>query len=83
MNWRDHIVSDPQIVRGKPCIKGTRVPAALVLGYLASGRGNEVILREFPDLTPEDVAACQKLFEAAKRTDRVLSDQECHRLLKA
>src|SRR3989454_1655859 len=31
---------------------------------------------------PEDTAACQKLFEAAKRTDRVLSDQDCHRLLK-
>ena len=58
MNWREHIVSDPQILRGKPCIKGTRIPAALVLGYLASGRGSEVILREFPDLTKEDVSAC-------------------------
>jgi uncharacterized protein (DUF433 family) len=28
MNWREHIVSDPQILRGKPCIKGTRIPAA-------------------------------------------------------
>jgi len=58
MNWREHIVSDPQILRGKPCIKGTRIPAALVLGYLASGSHNEAILREFPDLTQEDVAAC-------------------------
>jgi len=31
---------------------------------------------------PEDEAACRALFEAAKRTDRVLSDEECHRLLK-
>jgi uncharacterized protein (DUF433 family) len=35
MNWREHILSDPQILRGKPCIKGTRVPVALILGYLA------------------------------------------------
>lgn len=58
MNWREHIVSDPQILRGKPCVKGTRIPAALVLGYLASGSDFEAILREFPDLTQEGVAAC-------------------------
>ena len=58
MNWREHIMSDPQILRGKPCIKGTRIPAALVLGYLAAGHGADAILREFPDLTQEDVAAC-------------------------
>lgn len=58
MNWRKHILSDPQILRGKPCIKGTRIPAALVLGYLAAGRGADAILREFPDLKEENVAAC-------------------------
>jgi uncharacterized protein (DUF433 family) len=58
MNWRDHIVSDPLVLRGKPCIKGTRIPAALVLGYLASGQQPEGIVREFPDLTARDIAAC-------------------------
>jgi uncharacterized protein (DUF433 family) len=58
MNWRERITSDPQILRGKPCIKGTRIPAALILGYLACGRDASAILREFPDLTREDVAAC-------------------------
>ncbi|MGA2863810.1 MAG: DUF433 domain-containing protein [Verrucomicrobiota bacterium] len=58
MNWRDRILSDPQVLRGKPCIKGTRIPVALVLGYLAARRGTEEILREFPDLTVEDVTAC-------------------------
>ena len=57
MNWRERITSDPQILHGKPCIKGTRIPAALLLGYLAAGRGADAILREFPDLTQEDVAA--------------------------
>ena len=32
---------------------------------------------------PDDDVACQRLFDAAKRTDRVLSDEECHRLLSA
>lgn len=58
MNWRDRIVSDPHILKGKPCIKGTRIPAALILGYLAAGKDNAAILQEFPDLTAPDVAAC-------------------------
>jgi uncharacterized protein (DUF433 family) len=58
MNWREYIVSDPQILKGKPCIKGTRIPVALILGYLADGRAHDAIIREFPDLTKEHVAAC-------------------------
>ena len=58
MNWRDRISVDPLILRGKPCVKGTRIPAALVLGYLAAGKDASAITREFPDLTPEDVSAC-------------------------
>jgi uncharacterized protein (DUF433 family) len=58
MNWREHIVSDPKIIRGKPCVKGTRIPVALVLGYLAAGRDAAAIVGEFPDLTAIDVGAC-------------------------
>jgi len=58
VNWRERITSDPQILRGKPCIKGTRIPAALILGCLACGRGVDAILKEFAGLTQEDVAAC-------------------------
>lgn len=58
MNWRDHILSDPHILRGRPCIKGTRIPVALILGYLAAGRDAAAIQREFPDLTAANVAAC-------------------------
>jgi uncharacterized protein (DUF433 family) len=58
MNWRDRITSDPMVLRGKPCIKGTRIPAALILGYLAAGRDNASIIAEFPDLTPADITAC-------------------------
>jgi uncharacterized protein (DUF433 family) len=58
MNWQDRIQSDPQILRGKPCIKGTRIPVALILGYLAAERETAAILKEFPDLTAADVVAC-------------------------
>jgi 2-isopropylmalate synthase len=47
-----------------------------------SGLSNVKYWLEAHGYDPEDSAACQKLFDAAKRTDRVLSDDECHRLLK-
>ena len=56
--WQDHIESTPTILRGKPRIKGTRIPVSLILGYLAAGSSPEQIRAEFPDLTPEQIAAC-------------------------
>ncbi len=58
MNWRDYIVSTPSVLRGKPRIKETRIPVSLILGYLAMGSNPEEIIREFPDLTKEEIAAC-------------------------
>ena len=39
-------------------IKGTRIAVSVVLGYLASGSSHEEIIREFPDLTREQIMAC-------------------------
>lgn len=56
--WTDHIVSSPEVLKGKPRVKGTRIPVSLVLGYLASGASREDIIEEFPDLSSEDISAC-------------------------
>jgi len=56
--WRDHIVSTPDVLRGKPRLKGTRIPVSLILGYLAMGSTIEEIREEFPDLAKEQVVAC-------------------------
>ena len=58
VNWREHIVSTPDILRGKPRIKGTRIPVSLILGYLASGNTIEQIVSEFPVLVTEQINAC-------------------------
>jgi uncharacterized protein (DUF433 family) len=58
VQWKQYIVSDPEILRGKPRIKGTRIPVGLVLGHLAAGKTSADILAEFPDLTSEQIAAC-------------------------
>jgi uncharacterized protein (DUF433 family) len=58
VDWRDHVVSTTDVLRGKPRIKGTRVPVRLILGYLASGYTAEEVIAEFPDLRQEQIAAC-------------------------
>ncbi len=58
ISWKGHVVSTPDVLRGKPRIKGTRIPVSLVLGYLASGASHEEITREFPDVTVEQILAC-------------------------
>jgi uncharacterized protein (DUF433 family) len=58
VTWKDHIESNPDVLRGKPRIKGTRIPVSLILGYLAAGYNSEQIMAEFPDLSREQISAC-------------------------
>ena len=55
--WKDRILADPSIHHGEPCIRGTRVPVATVLGSLADGMSAEEVLQEYPQLSPEDIRA--------------------------
>ena len=57
-NWRDCIASTPDILRGKPRIKGTRIPVSLILGYLAADQTADQIIAEFPDLQKTQILAC-------------------------
>lgn len=55
----DRIIIDPSICHGKPVIRGTRTPVAIVVGSLAGGMSFEEVQREY-DLTIEDVRAALK-----------------------
>jgi uncharacterized protein (DUF433 family) len=57
MDWRDHIVSNPEILAGKPAIKGTRISVELILGWLENGWTYEQILESYPNVTREDILA--------------------------
>lgn len=63
----DRIVIDPRICHGKPVIRGTRTPVAIVVGSLAGGMTSEEIQREY-DVTPEDIRAA--LAFAARSVER-------------
>lgn len=55
-NWRERIVCDPDLHGGEPCIRGTRVPVAIIVASLAD-MNIEQLLAEYPQLTHEDVSA--------------------------
>ena len=54
----DRIVQDPEILVGKPVVKGTRIPVELVLGKLAANPNLDDLFVDYPRLTVEDVKAC-------------------------
>ena len=57
MNWREHIISDPKVLLGKPVIKGTRLSVEFLIERLASGWTEDQILKNYPRLTREDLQA--------------------------
>ncbi len=57
MNWQERIVSDKQILLGKPVIKGTRISVEFILERLADGWTEEQILQSYPHLKREDMQA--------------------------
>lgn len=77
MNWRDYIVSDPEILVGKPALKGTRLSVDLILDRLADGWTTEDLFQAYPRLTPE---ALQAVFAFAAE---VLKDEDYIALAKA
>lgn len=57
MDWREYIAVDPMICHGQACIRGTRIPASVVLENLASGLSATEILESYPTLSHEAIQA--------------------------
>lgn len=57
MDWRDRIVSDKEVLLGKPVIKGTRISVELILELLAEGWSEAQVLESYPNITAEDLKA--------------------------
>ena len=51
----DRITFDPQIMGGRACIRGMRIPVSVIVSQIAHGASAEEILRGYPDLEPLDV----------------------------
>lgn len=57
MVWQEYITVTPAVAHGKACVRGTRIPVAVVLANLAEGLSPEEIIRSYPALTREAIQA--------------------------
>jgi uncharacterized protein (DUF433 family) len=71
MNWQDRITVDPQVLVGKPIIKGTRISVEFVVDLLGRGWTTQEILREYDHLSPEDIQACLAYAGEVLKAERV------------
>ncbi len=55
METFDRITFDPQIMGGRACIRGMRIPVSVIVGQIAHGATVQEILSDYPDLEPEDI----------------------------
>ena len=58
MNFQERITVDPNVLVGKPIVKGTRISVEFVIDLLARGWTTEQIIEEYDHLTAQDVQAC-------------------------
>jgi uncharacterized protein (DUF433 family) len=58
MAWSERITVDPEVLGGKPAIRGTRLAVEFVLELLAAGESETEILDQYPGLTKADILAC-------------------------
>jgi uncharacterized protein (DUF433 family) len=71
MDWHDHITIDPAILTGKPVVKGTRLAVDFIVGLLAQDWETKDILRNYPGLTQDDIAACRAYAREVLQSERV------------
>ncbi len=64
----DRIVIDPDVMVGKPVIKGTRIPVYLIVEFVANGMTEKEIIKEYPQLRKADIKAA--LLYASKCLER-------------
>lgn len=67
----ERIAVDPNILAGKPVIKGTRIPVYLIIELIATGMNIKGVLKEYPELKEEDVKAA--LLYASKLLEREIT----------
>jgi uncharacterized protein (DUF433 family) len=75
MNWRDHIHSNPDILGGKPVVRGTRISVELILEYFADGGSTADVLDAYDHLTEEDVRAALAFAQEMVAEERTIAQR--------
>lgn len=71
MQWQERITVDPDVLVGKPVVKGTRISVEFVVDLLGRGWTQEQTLREYDHLTAADVQACLAYASDVLKAERV------------
>ena len=71
MDWRSRIVADPDILVGKPVIKGTRISVELVMDLLAAGYTPDQVIERYGHLTRDDIKVCLAYAKDVVHSERV------------
>ena len=77
MDWRERITTEPDILMGKPTVKGTRISVELIVGWLAQGWTHEQLLESDPNIARDDILA------ALAFTTEMLRDEDYVAIHKA
>lgn len=70
MNWQEHIHSDPEILSGKPVIRGTRLSVDFLLELLANGWSEKQLFDSYPNLTRDSLRAVFAFAAESTRDER-------------
>jgi len=57
INWEEHVVVDATVCGGQPCVKGTRIPIAVLLDGLAEGLSPAELIDHYPQISLADIGA--------------------------
>ena len=71
MTEQPRIVLDPEILAGKPVVRGTRLSVEFVIGLMADGWSEADILRNYPSLVHEDIAACLAFARDVLKSEKI------------
>jgi uncharacterized protein (DUF433 family) len=74
MKLPSRIEARPEVLTGKPCVKGTRIPVYLLLQKMAGGETSDDLLSAYPQLTQEDLRACLAYAAALASEEVVLTE---------
>jgi uncharacterized protein (DUF433 family) len=73
MDWKEHITVNPDILVGKPIIKGTRISVELLLDRFADGWSYDEVLAAYPHITREQVQAAVTFAAELFKEDRFVA----------
>ncbi len=71
MNWQERITLNPDILAGKPIIKGTRIAVEFIIDLLSQGWSTDEIIRNYPGITLVDIQACLSYASANLKAEKV------------